>query len=575
MQYYTKEDSPKMLSAKTRILFSKKMMLQIKNGSEETTNSSIKVDLLENSEGPRTELTLRLSSEKDLELLLLGLVTQESFYKMKREQNLRVEFSDFARKLEELLALCETSMNEENVGEPKKVHHKAILEMWKDKGKRGAELRIVQENEFRESDHIVLEVFKASEKYLIRHLSNCLRVTKDIKVERERDCEKLNEELMVRNGQIRGLEASLRELSELKHRTEKEMKTHTEQQLSLLEKEWKQKMKAAKDIWTEQETELSKQATESSIQEGQLKRHNFELTDKLSNLEREYNQLTENTSVKVAALERLNGQLSKERESLQNQNKSLISQVDKLKTDKNEISAENRKNEALVHEAQELKLEARKITDTYMKLGKNQENLINDLRKEKEKLERKLIESAGEIREAERILQSMQSKNENRKQKTKNLQMLLKEEKEMSIQIKSLMAEKEKLNVNLKKEKENLTKNIEEKEILVKELRDRIIESDKQLEINGETIKYLNSRLEENQRPFMKATSGNRQFRGIGLNTYNNNEMPSYNKYGRFRSRDVLMKTYDAGMQSKAGGNPLDDTQTFKMTSMIEVIKKV
>jgi hypothetical protein len=533
-------DSPADLLSlnQQKLVFCEKIEIKksIKSGTEVET---MVIELFESNGSIRGDIVLRLSSPLKLDFLYIGLISKEVFHKMKIEQNLRMDYNDFPSKMEELIHLCQQKNHSQS-----SISHKAVFVS---NNQSSALLKIVQENEFRESDHISVRLYKSSDSVLISYLSQCLSETRMREHKLAEQNKSLSEQVEMYGKQLssydevnkelnRRNENAQRKLIEEMEINQNKVKSDLEAKYNSVVGELQAQLETLKQAKLKQESELNElHKNYTSIKEEE-KEKSFSLqnkTNELSYTQNELNSLKENSSNTI--------------KELQSQNKEIELKLKNLEKEYFGLQAENTKNEALIKESQELKQESKKNYETQMKLGQNQEFMIHELRRDKEKLEKKLIGCTNEISKLEDILKQIEFKNENKKQKKKNLQNNLKLEKEKNKSLEKKLHLNSESVSDLKAEISKLNASLGLKQELIDELQMKSKENQQQLNVNGETIQFLNSRLEETQRPFISSKLGN-----TGTFKSSTNYMSSH----KFRPKDMY------NMTTTTSPHPFSNTTT-------------
>jgi hypothetical protein len=518
-----------ILSDSSEQLFKYSLKFDFKVKSSQISQKPLVIEMFKNFEELSGGFMIRISDPQKLEFLFVGVICKEQFYQMKREQNLRLDFGELADKLEEMIQLC---LKRKENGE-KEVDHRAVLEIFNDSSNLGKGIfRIVQQNEFRESDHISIGLHEAGDKVLVKYLSERLR--NEIMCREEREKEIITFSEMVNGLQLENLKYKESLVKVERERTREKEETQTKiQEMLDKERSIKEEIKFTLQKELQEKSEANKRLTEElELTNDTLSKNKKEL----SNVKETNVKMTNLNEVTISELRQNKEELEKALKQKGSELKSKNQQIIKLELEIAGLSATNKKNEELIKESHELKEEARKNANTHMKMGETQEKTIKELRSQKDKLKGKLIECTQEIGQLARILGKMEEKKNEWQRKKKEIQNSLKEERELGKKVKEILTEKEKQLEIIKNEKLSLEKVVEEKEKMTKELQARLKENEKQLGFNGDTIQYLNNRLEENEKPFLNSTLGNR---GLESRAFSKG-FGSTNTFSRYRSRDLM-----------------------------------
>lgn len=537
-----RNDTNYFLASSSKLLFSYLLPFDVKVKHNVHGNKQMVIEMFENVEGMLGGFTIRISDPEELEFLFIGRISKEDFYLMKKQQNLRLDFSDFASKVGEMIRLCLDPSDKKS----KQVQHRAVLEISQSNPQHSkGTFRIVQENEFRESDHISIQVVEAGDRVLVKYLSE--RLAKEISVRRQRESEigGLREIVIGLQGDLKAVEERFVEQSAKRKR---ESETYNGKVRQALE----DGRRVEEDLKEEMERVVGEKDRIKGQLEETLKKTQGELNDtqlKLEKVEGQLDQLNKTSSLKIL-------ELTRERDDLMSKGKKLGEELDdktrqgtRLELEVATLKATNSKNEELIRESQELKEEARKNAETHRKMGENREDTIRELRAQNEKLKGKLIECTQEIGQLGKILSKMEEKKEEWQRKKREIQNSLKEERELGKKVKEILIEKEKQLETAKEEKIKIKNELEQSRQSISALKDKLEEREKQSKLNGETIQFLNYRLKDTEKPFLSST-----LRTRGLETRDFSKgfgYTSMSKYSRYRSRDSLYRTSNENLDVK------------------------
>lgn len=553
------------LARSLKKVFKYSLNFEFKMKSAKSSQKGLVVEMFENVEGPSADFVMRLSDPSDLEFLLVGVISKEEFYHMKKEQNLRLEYGELGCKLEEMIQLCLKKPSTET----KDVQHRAVLEMHEHTPQNKATFRIVQENEFRESDHISIGLVEADEKVLVKYLSERLGNEITRRQEREREGIALCQAASALQAKVAQLEADLDQMSKQRQADRNEAET-----------EMQEKVEREENARRESETQLKSTLAE-------VERMNGQLRAKLEKAKGELGQSRREAKEVKAELEKVEKE-TKEKSQEQSQKLSELEEADKAKKEELErkkeqikdmemkiaiMNAENQKNEERIRESHELKKEAWKNAETHMKIGEESQETIKELRAQKEKLKGKLIECTQEIGQLAKILAKMEEKKEDWQRRKKQVQESLREERELGRRTREILIEKEKQLAQANEEKTLLGQKLREQENRVQDFQSRLKEHQENQQVNKQIIDFLNTRVEETQTPFGGTSLGTRGLDSRGLSKC----FGSTTNLGRYRSRDLqrgahareILGNYGKDRTGKWGG-----TGDMRRTNVDAVLEK-
>ena len=362
-----------LLSHTSKLLFSYTLIFDFKSNNQPTVKKPLVIEMFENVKGPSGGFMMRISDPEELEFLFIGMISKEKFYLMKKQQNLRLDFSELANKLEEMIQLC---LEQTNIKQ-NQVQHRAVLEVEGNSRERpSAIFRIVQENEFRESDHISIEMIEAGDKVLVKYLSERLR--NEINVRKKKEIEGNGLRLVIEElqNETRKLGGNLIEINKQRESERKETGDRVKDILQK-EKELQESIKmqlgseleGIGKIRFELETELNKTKNE-------LRKKNEEILILKTNLD----NLNKTSSFQIVQLTKDNQEFNLNTKKLNKEMEEKKEKIIKLELNIASLTATNLKNEELIRESHELKEEARRNAETHMKMGESSQITIKELR---------------------------------------------------------------------------------------------------------------------------------------------------------------------------------------------------
>lgn len=473
--------------------------------------SQLKIRLFFQTRQGKQTILFRLTRDDQVQYIKILEMCEADFQQLRSEQSLRVDYLQFPKKIFELLDLCCNSFEKEG-------DHVVFTCIVENQTNGQAVFRIVEQNEFKELDHLILNFSQPDDTIVKNYLADCLLMSRNNEAESCSKIDKLEAKLAAKekeiSEQIEHIHALQTELKDNKlsfaarlQEKQNEIESHflTQMKLELEEKERLKKtfqetiaqMEEGHKTKIEQLTTRLDAAMSGSIEASGKGR---EYQTRLSVLETEHQTTLE--SLKAAKI----GYREKE------------ARVFELEKELTELKFSFSVLDRSVKDKEEAKLQQQETNKVLSQSLSKQDEMLQDFRKQVEKLETKLLKSAKEIEKANEILESYEADNKRRKAQVKELKVIIMQQEKTINQAADAQNQ-------LKNEATIMSKNLIAKEALCKELEAqgkanevKIAELTRQIEKNALLMDHLNEKLNEQSRPFISSMRTAMQF-SEGLTT--------------------------------------------------------
>lgn len=437
---------------------------------------------------PQQNQLLQITDDNNLHFLQVLNFTEQEFLILKSEQQLRIDFQNFPTKLMEFIDLTQNSSKDESIC------FGCNLDLTKNPD---AVFQIVENNEFKSQTHLNLKFRSANDEMLKKYLSNGWKTTKADYENLFEKYTELSENYELKASQYEKLNEEIRNITEESHHS-----------MEKLRNEYEKKINEIKESFLDKENSSMKFfESDKSNNDHRFKEREQMLLNKIERLEQNLNNTTETkleleskdkeSRQKIRILESeynttstLNEKLrieNKDQEMLKFDHEKKITEfsarleglTDKL-TDKNEM---NNKNDGII--------------DRYLTTIKQNEQLIQDLRNAKNKLESKLKDSFQEINKASEQISKLQEEFNKKKSTLKTRNNIIKKQESIVNQkqdeINSLS------NTITDGQRETNQKDTENKKLMIEieDLKKKLEELQTKLSNSNEMISYLNTQLNE------------------------------------------------------------------------------
>lgn len=460
--------------------------------------SKVNIKLFFQQKHGKSIILFRLTREDDVQFIKILEMHENDFQKLRNEQLLRVDYSLFPKKFFELLELCCNSFEKE----VDRVLFSCVIEL---QNNGSAIFRIIEQNEFKELDHLVLKFAQPDDEFVKHYLSDCLMTSRKNEKSLNAKIDDLHEEIQKKISTQEILEENMKNLKEEFKNCQQTFHTRLQEQQNEIESQYLNKLKHEFDekekikkfyqeslIKNEEMSafkikELTTKYDLTNQQSIEAMSKNRELQSKLSLIELDYNTTIEDL---------------KKNKLILREKESKIYEIEKEMTD---LRLNYNMLESGVKDKEDIKNQHQETNKLLTQSITKQDEIIEDLKKQKEKLEKKLILSGIEIEKANEILENIELDNKKRKTHIKELKgIIVQQEKTIN---QSLEMQKSSKNENL-----SLTKIINEKELKqrendasIAEYRVKVEELIRKVESDKVTITYLNERLREQSQPFLNS----------------------------------------------------------------------
>lgn len=431
-------------------------------------------------------ILIRLNDESDPLFLFELEIDQVFFSKIKGEQQLRIDFSGFVTKFAELVELANGKNGLFSIK----------IEKVSDSSGSKVVMKIVESNEFKELDHLVLHLAQAndekvksflsgvvsSNKLEIKELLNKLEFSRKSNDDANKEINFLKEELSRVKDELKIVRENSQKEFEKKLYALKEDSLNSSSKLSEQFAIERTKMQSSLDTLTTQLRDIKEEKDHSLIREKDLRQKlrsvESELTSALSEVEKQ------------------------KRNCRDFESKLSESEIQKAEI-KQRLDQEIQKKNSLELEISESKSGIRNLNEIKSKV----EDQIFEKTKTIEKLQTKLADSALEINKANDLMEQFESELKKKTFKNKELkQTCTKLEKEITEKM-SEMAVVTKQLAEVTRQLEDSKSKETSLNFSLQQTSEKLSEAQKNLEVNQTTISFLNQKLAENSRPFLKTTT--------------------------------------------------------------------
>lgn len=456
-------------------------------------NLTIKLSMLNPSPSHTQILHIELTDESNHLFLYTLDISETDFLHLKNEQSILVDFQAFPSKLIEMFDLCLASANSSE-----KIKFLCILNV---KNTGEAAFNIVETNQFKALTHLSLKFREANDQtlkqYLALRLSDEKSTNEKLRIRidgledtlsmKSNELEKSTVDLMrFQNDRDKTIEKLLldeqRKLSELKQ-TSFERETTLQKEFDREKKEWTQQyennireLQARIDRISKENSDLTSIKTELEIKKR-------ELTGKVEAFEKENVALHSEISSRRAETKELST-VTFDKEKRVAQLEAKIADLENQIRNKDEI---NRKNEELIQTSNSQKA--------------NLEETIAGLKKQVEKLEKKVFDANEEINKGSEYIEQLEHNIATQKEKLNTKNAVIKGQEQ------TISQNQDKLDA-LTRNVNELQRDLDVKQLRVKELENivedqkgKLLESQKAIENNQSMIQWLNKSLNETQKP--------------------------------------------------------------------------
>lgn len=483
-------------------IFEGKVPIRVKTQSQNEIDSVLNIKIYEETANGIGYLMFRLTDERNLQFMKILQLTESKFITIKKEQKLQMGFTQFAEKFIDLVNRCKST----------EASYKAVFECVLDLGhEEPAFFKIIEKNEFKELDHLILEFNQPSDQVIKAYLSDCLARSKMIE-----------NELIDRVGFLEEEIESVKNLAHIKQQKIEELVLEFNQNEKDLRSKHENQIKELQDA---HETVVMDNKEKFSLLEAKL-------TSKYTDREKSLQHQLESLEVKfndqkdhIAALTESNRQITSQRDILQDQVVRMELRANHLQSDlqialdkvlmleRDNIQLRNQIiiHERALNEKDEISRQIQDKLQLYKDSLSKSEMVIDELKASVAKYEKKVTESVNEINISNELLEKYSTAVDKAKKKQLSLKHKLSNQESMinnkNNEIQNHIKDKERLHINLE-EKDKL---LNHKNDEIAELKARFTELEALNKEHKDLLDYHSRRQAEtdNSKKIYKYTSPN------------------------------------------------------------------
>lgn len=472
-------------------VFQGQVPVRVRNQLDHDRDSLLNIKIYEDMSSGSTYQIFRLTDDKDLQFMKILELNEQKFARLKSEQRLQMGFSQFADKFVDLIKRCNS------VHSTYRASFECILDL---SHEEPAFFKIIEKNEFKELDHLVLEFNQPSDKKIKSYLADCLNIART------------DEKIF--NNTIRGLETEVNSLTDLattrQDKIEVMTRDHNTTRQNLIEQyedQIKQLLENHEKVVSDYKEKIA--SVEFRLTSKYTEREKL-LENQLDTMENKYREEKERANILSENVFQLSGQkdiLQSQLEAAENRIKQLQSNLEisqdkimSIESDNMQLRNQIKFHEHSINEREEVNRQIQDKLQLYKDSVAKSEVSIEELRKSVAKYEKKLTESSAEILKANDLLENMQNEIEKRKTTAKNLKTIITKQE-------SMINDLQNTHKSLFKDKERLVKDIEDREDKLKQkesetqnLKSMVSDLERSIKDKQDMIDYLNKRLTEDDR---------------------------------------------------------------------------
>ena len=475
----------------TRDIFEGKVPVRIRTQSNTELDSILNIKIYEEICNNVAYSVFRLTDERDLQFMKILQLTESKFAQLKKEQRLQMGFEQFAEKFVELISRCH--VNEMNY----KASFGCILDLSQEEP---AFFKIIEKNEFKEFDHLVLEFSQPTDQVIKAYLSNCLFRSLAIENELSERVNFLECELESYKKLSNSLQNNLNSITEENNNEQNKLREDYEKQLKDLRNAHDKSLADSQEKLHLVETKLTSKYTD---REKMLQEELQSLDSKYKNEKERADAFTESNRELTLQRDSLQDQLARiesKNNYLQSDLQTLQDKITILEKDNTQLKNDIQLKDRSLNEKEDAYKQIQEKIELYKDLLNKSEAMIEEYKKSIAKHEKKLADSSNEIIKANELLESMQDDIDKRKNRNQLLKAKITKQE-------SRISELEAMNMNFQKEKEKLLseledrdKKINQKNIELEGLRHKAEELENTIKEKQDMIDYHNKRLSEEDR---------------------------------------------------------------------------
>ena len=407
--------------------------INIKTKEKETKSELLEINFIESLIQKEPILIISMKNQHDPLFLFSLELKEEEYQQLKDEQSLLVDFQNFSDFALKMLNFCKNDKN-------------GIFSCILNIEDNLAVLAVEEKTQYRKFNHLILKFKEVNDINLKNHFNQILKEYQS-KIE---SLSKINCEL---NQIYQNSKEDYNILKSKYEKLEREQKASIDDLLN----------SKSKEINGIKENLIKETRTKLEALENDKNNIIHDLEKKISEFQSSIDELTNNKS----NLEKDKLKLENSQQILEQENISLKLEVSKLKA---EISDLNQKNTNLEKEIIQLKLknensfkelkDKSKLIENLNKYKNLNEDNVQNLKLNNNKLEKKLMMSINEINKANDIIEKLQNEIKNQKNKLKNMKIEI-INKEKIISQKQAVLDEQNISIqNIKKDNEDKGKEI-------------------------------------------------------------------------------------------------------------------
>ncbi|CAG9332169.1 unnamed protein product [Blepharisma stoltei] len=430
-------------------------------------------------------LNIEITDEADPFFLYALELDEQGFHVIKQEQLLHVDFLTFPHNILELLRLCMKPYEDKYSCSIQKASNQE------------ATLRINENNNMRELNHLALRFRSANDEIIKAHLAKNLKEFKARSEDWESKFHKCEEALELRSAEFNDIRRQYEKLFADCERKIEEQKLQGQADCQTIRQQMLDTQRTAQMRY-EEEKKFASERYEQKINE---------LSSKLELYQNKSNELTGNKS----SLEGRERELTSRVQSLEHELELALNELNLLRTSNKTLETTKFEHEKSITEfklrmqhlerqlqdKEEMNQKLNSLIETNNVVRTQQEDNTSMLKATIMKLEDKLHQSAGEINKGNSIIQKLQSEIKTGKQKLKLKNTVVLQQESIIQQKQEFLDNADKSIAEIKRElvrKDDLTRNLEEKEA---NLKAQLADAQAKLQTNHDLIQFLNSKLNE------------------------------------------------------------------------------
>lgn len=461
--------------------------------TKEISKKQLTIKMLSGQKSTKPSVILRITDEQDLQFIKILEMTESDFQLIKAEQNLRFDFPDLPKMFFGLIDYCcNPSKTSSGVTFGCTLEHTIEGE---------SRLRINEQTNLKDNELLALTFQQPDDSFVKKYLSDCLAISKKNEKTMQAHIAELENEVKKVYEHEKALQVEYTRIKDHNREIEQNFDSRLKEAHNEFNKELISEKKKSMD-----DREQMKKTHESIVMEKekayQAKLQEYiqtfeEMNVKISGLSAREKEL----NARISSLEKENSAISRDLEATRLKNTELESKMFQKDSELLQTKMNLGIYEASIKDKEEFKRhfedQQKLVSQTVIKL----EEQLDDLRKQKQKLEAKLYESTKEIIEGNQKLEKADSVIQKKRVEIKELKkIVIQQEKNIQTANEQIAARQRKV--------ELLESDLQLKEVELLEARAmntestaKITELARLIKENKNTIEYLNQRINESQ-PF-------------------------------------------------------------------------